>query len=79
MSKEMSQPEEEPEVYAVRRETDRWALNRRDFLALSSAAMAALAAGCNPRKQESTLSPTQEPTSTLTPTPTEVPTLNPAE
>jgi WD40 repeat protein len=79
MSKERKSQEEEPKVYAVRRETERWQLNRRDFLALSSAAMAALAAGCSPRKPEPTFSPTPEPAPSETPTPTGVPTLSPAE
>ena len=76
MNNEEKQSEETPEVYALKQDKSGWQFSRREFLAASGAAAAALTAtGCG----KITLGPTPTPTASPTPTPTPQPTLNPEE
>ncbi|MCQ3937948.1 MAG: hypothetical protein DPW18_12980 [Chloroflexi bacterium] len=81
-----NQQQEEPEVYAVRKEDGRLKLTRRDFLKAAGmlAAGSALAGCSNPLAPPptdtptSTRTPTRTPTNTPTRTPTKTPTITPS-
>jgi hypothetical protein len=74
--------EEEPQVFAVKKDLTGWRFSRRDFLVATggavAAAVAGAAAGC--QGQEETATPTDvPPTAADTPVPTEPPTTAPTD